>query len=363
MTNFLFDPVSFVKLADSASEVSGSLNLIQIAADLGHFTIKTSVIVIALIILIAFVASIIAKDKGSDTLKVKNLNKKYKNQSLRLRRNLLDKKSLKQWIKSEKKSAKELMKGENPNLFVLDFKGDIKASACDHLREEISSLLMVAQPYDKVVVRLESPGGMVHGYGLATSQLQRIKDKGIELIVCVDKVAASGGYMMACVADKIISAPYAIIGSIGVIASVPNVHKLLRKNDIDYLEITAGEYKRTITPLGEITEPGMKKFREQIEQVHELFKQHVGQQRPNINMDQVATGEYWYGLQAKDLGLVDEIGTSDDYILTNLDNYRILSLTYEGEKSFKQKLAENLSATMDALITKVLSLNWSSRFQ
>ncbi len=333
----------------------------QFFMDMGQFVLQAAVILISLVLLISFIASLVAKDRESQTLTVKNLNKKYKAQAQSLHRSFLHKKQLKSLLKKEKKEQKTEPK-ERPTLFVLDFDGDIKASATSHLREEISTLLMVAKPTDQVLIRLESPGGMVHGYGLAASQLQRIKDKGIPLVACIDKIAASGGYMMASVADKVISAPFAIIGSIGVIASVPNFNKLLKKNDIDYLEITAGEYKRTLTPLGEITEPGMKKFKEQIEQVHVLFKEHVKKQRPNVDLDKVATGEYWYGLQSKDLGLIDEIGTSDDFIINHLNSHRILSLTYQGKKSFKEKLAESMSLQIDTALTKVLSFSWRSIF-
>lgn len=248
-------------------------------------------------------------------------------------------------------------------IFVIDFDGDIKASATDQLREEITSVLSVATVKDKVVLRLESPGGMVHGYGFAASQLQRIKDSGIPLIVCVDKIAASGGYMMAALGDKIISAPFAIIGSIGVIASMPNVHKLLKKNDVAYLEITAGEYKRTLTPLGEVTTAGMKKFKEQIEEVHTLFKNHVSKNRSDIDISKVATGEYWYGQQALDLNLVDELGTSDDFLMKQHSEYKIYEVKYSGKKSLQEKICEGLTLQTESLWTKAFDLIWKQRFQ
>ena len=108
-------------------------------------------------------------------------------------------------------------------------------------------------------------------YGLAASQMQRIRDKKLKLTVCVDKVAASGGYMMAVVADKIIAAPFAVLGSIGVLAQVPNFHRLLKKHDVDFEMLTAGKYKRTLTMFGENTDKGREKFQEDIEDTHVLF--------------------------------------------------------------------------------------------
>ena len=233
----------------------------------------------------------------------------------------------------------------------------------NQLRYEISAILGVATSKDQVLLKLESPGGMVHSYGLAASQLQRIKDKKIPLIVSVDKIAASGGYMMACLADHILSAPFAIVGSIGVVASLPNFNRILKKNDIEYFEITAGEHKRTLTPLGEVTEPGMKKFREQIEETHILFKNHVKNQRKQIDLEKVATGEYWYGLQAKELKLVDEIGTSDDYLLKFNETHKLLEVSMNQKKGLKEKLAENLSLSMENFFDFMENRLWKKRFQ
>ncbi len=335
--------------------------MLEFVLNIAEFALQSLVIVVALLIIIAFIASLVSKGKQDSELKVKNFNKKLKDHRLALEKHTLDKKAFKKKLK-EKKADKK-MSGSKKSLFVLDFNGDIKASAVEHLRSEISAVLSVAGPNDEVMVKVESPGGMVHGYGLAASQLQRIKDKSIPLTICVDKVAASGGYMMASIADKIISAPFAIIGSIGVVASVPNVHKVLKKNDVDYLEITAGEFKRTLTPLGEITDQKMNKFKEQIEQVHELFKKHVITQRPQLDLSKVATGEYWYGEQAKELLLVDEIGTSDEFMMKQAEDFEILEVTFSGKKSLKEKLSENMSYQLEALSTKAASLIWKSQYR
>lgn len=328
--------------------------------NIAQFALQASIILACILISLAFVASIVSKNKDTSEISVKSLNKKLIKHRHSLQKILLNKKAFKALLKEEK--AKEKTTDTKKNIFVLDFNGDIKASATDQLRQEISALLMVAKPGDEVVVKLESPGGMVHGYGLAASQLKRITDQGITLTACVDKIAASGGYMMASIANKIVSAPFAIIGSIGVVASMPNFNKVLKKVEVEYLEITAGEYKRTLTPLGEITEPGMKKFKEQIEEVHDLFKNHVTTHRPQTDISKVATGEYWYGSQAKDLNLVDEIGTSDDYLLSKLDEFNIMEVSFKAKKGLKEKLSESLKLHIETIVQRAYESIWNSRY-
>ena len=231
------------------------------------------------------------------------------------------------------------------------------ASETASLREEISAILSVADPAtDEVLLRLESPGGVVHGYGLAASQLTRLKQKGVKLTVAVDKVAASGGYMMACVADKIVSAPFAIIGSVGVVAQMPNIHRFLKKRDVDVEIMTAGEYKRTMTIFGENTEKGRQKFQQELEETHALFKQFVVQNRPQVDIDKIATGEHWYGQQALELNLVDEIATSDDLILQAIEDKSVLSVKYAVKKSLWQKLGKQAEESADTIL-----LNWLKR--
>jgi serine protease SohB len=257
-----------------------------------------------------------------------------------------EKKEAKEKGKQAKRQAKEGGSAEpgKPRVYVLDFHGDIRASAVEHLREVISVLLGELRENDEVLLRLESGGGMVHSYGLASSQLQRIRSRGNRLTVAVDKVAASGGYMMACVSDQIIAAPFAVIGSIGVIAQLPNFHKLLKKNDIDFEMVTAGEHKRTLTLFGENTEKGREKFREDIEDTHQLFKTFVKENREVVDIDKVATGEVWFGQRALDVKLVDALQTSDGYIQDKLESHDVFSLRYIPRKNWQQKLglaAEN----------------------
>ncbi|MCK5433519.1 MAG: protease SohB, partial [Gammaproteobacteria bacterium] len=234
-----------------------------------------SIVVILAVGIIAIIIIVIRMRSAHDGhIEVVNLNHKFEEMSLLLRSHVLSKKELKQSIKKLKSEHKEKEKrsanNSAYNIYVLKFKGDILASEVESLRDEITSILTIAKSSDEVIVVLESSGGTIHGYGLAASQLKRIRDKGICLTVAVDKVAASGGYMMACVANKIIAAPFAIIGSVGVIAQLPNFHRLMKKHNIDYEQLSAGEYKRTLTLFGENNDKDREKLQEEIEDTHEL---------------------------------------------------------------------------------------------
>ncbi len=323
----------------------------QLLLDILRFFSFSTIIVVATCFILFFFISLLAKGRIQPKLKIKKINdliEKYKN-ALVLKTS--SKKELKDIEKNKKKNKKLKKKnGEDSRskLFIINFKGDVKASAVESLREEVTALLSVATKNDKVLVNIDSPGGMVHTYGLAASQLKRIRDKGITLVAAVDKVAASGGYLMACVANEILAAPFAIVGSIGVLAQVPNFNKLLKKHDIEFKEITAGEYKRTLSPFGEITEKGVEKFRDQIEQTHTLFKNFVSDNRPQLDVPKIATGEYWYGTQAIELKLVDKIQTSDDYLMDHLDSHNIYSIEYRTKKT----LAEKIGETSKALISQ-----------
>lgn len=311
------------------------------------FSAKTLTLIAGILILVGGIIAILHKGKGEDKghLEVKNLNEKFKELQKTLREEVLEKTDLKNLLKHEKKSKKlnqKLSKNEpHPRVFVLNFNGDIRATAVKTLREEITAILMVATSKDEVVVRLESPGGMVHAYGLAASELRRIRNNQIRLTVIVDKVAASGGYMMAAVADYILAAPFAVIGSIGVIAQLPNFNRLLRKNNIEFEQVMAGQYKRTLSLFGENTRQGRQKFQEEIDETHQLFKDFIVENRPSLDIEQVATGEHWYGSQALTLKLVDGITTSDDYLLNASKDADIYEVSYVMKKSFIEKLTGN----------------------
>jgi serine protease SohB len=306
------------------------------------FLAKLGTVSIILVVLAGALIFIIMRTKGDEGhLTIKNINEKYETMGFMLNSQVLNKKAFKKYLKEQKKEHKEKEKESSEDrkkIFVLNFVGDIKASTVSSLREEITAILTVADKKDEVLVILESGGGTVHGYGLGASQLKRIKDRGINLTAAVDKVAASGGYMMACVADKIIAAPFAIIGSIGVLAQIPNFHRLLKKMNIDFEQITAGDYKRTLTLFGENTDKDRKKFKEELEETHRLFKEFVKDSRAQVDIDKIATGEHWYGKRAIELNLVDELITSDDYLTQAAEKAEVFEVKYERKKPVTEKL-------------------------
>jgi serine protease SohB len=342
--------------ADTLRETfaNGELHMLHFLAEYGLFLAKTITIILAILLIIGGIIVIASKskDKLKGRLEIKNLNEKYDEMADQIRQEILSKQDYKKTIKEIKKNKKqeEATDSEKKRIFVITFIGDIKASSVNSLRKEITALLMVATSNDEVVVILDSPGGVVPNYGLAASQLARIKQKNIPLTVAVDKVAASGGYLMACVANKILAAPFAIIGSIGVVAQIPNFHRLLKKNNIDFEQITAGEFKRTLTLFGENTEQGRKKVKDDVEDIQVLFKDFIKLNRPQVDTDAVATGEHWLAQRALDLNLVDHLITSDDYLQSASDKANLFKITYSHKKTIGEKISAAIHMAMEQTI-------------
>ncbi|QBF27009.1 protease SohB [Pseudomonas tructae] len=323
----------------------------EFLAEYASFLAKTATLVIAILIVLSAIAGLRGKGrrKAGGQLQVNKLNEFYKDLRERLESGMLDKAELKALRKQQAKEQKQQKKkpDDKSRVFVLDFDGDIKASATESLRHEISAVLSLATPRDEVVLRLESGGGMVHSYGLAASQLARIRQAGVPLTVCIDKVAASGGYMMACIGEKIVSAPFAILGSIGVVAQLPNVNRLLKKHDVDFEVFTAGEYKRTVTVFGENTEKGREKFQEDLNITHQLFKDFVSRYRPQLHIDEVATGEVWLGVAALNKQLVDQLLTSDEYLSQRAREANLYHLHFAERKSLQERVGLAASGSIE----------------
>lgn len=347
----------------------------EFLADYGLFLAKMATLLVVIGVIMGLVANaskMMGKDKGH--LEVNSLNDKLQNVEATLGESLLpvhEQKAAKKARKKQEKTAARQAKtkagnggNQEPvqkNVFVLDFLGDLRASAVASLREEVTAILSRATEQDEVVVTIETGGGMVHSYGLAASQLDRLKKRNIPLTVCVDKVAASGGYMMACVASRILAAPFAMIGSIGVVAQIPNIHRLLKRHDIDVELMTAGKFKRTLTVLGENTDEARDKFRDDLDEIHELFKQHVQQHRPQVDIEAVATGEVWQGSRALTLGLVDDIKTSDEYLTGLAAECRVFKIRYVEKKSLPQKLGFAAEESSDRFLLRWLERLLNSR--
>lgn len=320
----------------------------------GLFLAKTATLVLALLIVIGTAAATTtrSRNRSRDRLELTRLNDRYRDRSALIESSLAPRRSAWHWKKRATATHQAGQKdtSERPRLFILDFQGDLRASATESLREEINAILTAARPQDGVLLRLESAGGLVHNYGLAASQLIRLRERRIHLTVSIDRVAASGGYLIASVADRIIAAPFAIVGSIGVIAQVPNFHRVLKKHEVDFELHTAGEFKRTLTLFGENTDAARAKFREELAEVHQSFKNHIVRYRPNVEINQIATGEYWLGERARDLDLVDELGTSDDFILARLDTMELVHLRLRRRERITHRLALGFESLLRRLM-------------
>ncbi|GAA3554437.1 protease SohB [Marinobacter xestospongiae] len=359
----------------------------EFLSDYGLFLAKAVTLVIAVVVVVSVIVSAAHRNQGGQEgdgeLRTRKLNDHYRKLKEALQAKLMDDQERKVWQKQQKKQRKAEDKARKQALkasadspesdsdgaakarvFVLDFDGDIKASDTDNLRKAVTGVLSVAEPgRDEVVVRLESGGGLVHAYGLASAQLDRIRDKGIALTACVDKVAASGGYMMACVADRIVASPFAVIGSIGVVAQLPNFHRFLQKNDVDFEVLTAGEHKRTLTIFGENTDKGRQKFLADLEDTHGLFKEYVSQRRPDLDIGAVANGDIWFGKRALDVHLIDEIRTSDEYLIEACDRADVITVSFHHKRSVAEKLGLAASGAIEHGFWRLISAFRNQKIQ
>lgn len=334
--------------------------MVEFIAEYGLFLLKVLTIAVAIIAVI-LVAAAAGRKAGHEGLEVENLNKKYRALGDALLNAVSTKDERKKAAKERKKEDKAEGKepSERPRSFVVDFKGDLKASAVSSLREEVSAILDVATPDDEVILCLENHGGIVHEHGLAASQLARIRDRDIPLVVCVDKVAASGGYLMACVASAVYAAPFAILGSIGVLAQIPNFNRMLDSHGVDFEQITAGEHKRTVTMFGKNTDEDRAKLKEELEDVHALFKDAVAKYRPELDLGKIATGEHWYGTRALELGLADELLTSDELLGSKARDRDLYLVSYK----IKQPLQKRLMGNVESAFEKADAAGWRRKFE
>jgi len=333
----------------------------EFLSDYGLFLLKVVTVVIGIVVVIVVAAAVGRKAASHEGLEIEDLNKKYQSLADLLKKAVMNKSDWKVESKAQKARDKTVAKKKEsrPRAFVVDFKGDLKASAVPSLREEISAILDVATEKDQVVIRLENYGGVVHEHGLAASQLVRIRDRGIPLLVSVDKVAASGGYLMACVASRIVAAPFAILGSIGVIAQLPNFNRLMDSHGVDFEQVTAGDYKRNVTMFGKNTDEDRARLKEQLEDVHSLFKEAVSTYRPDLDLDKVATGEHWYGTMALELGLADELKTSDELLADLAGEWDLYRVAFK----IKQPLQKRLIANVDSVLEKLEAAGWRRRIE
>ncbi len=321
--------------------------------DYSLFLLKgLTILTLALILLGAVVAAATrSRSRDDEQLTVRHLNQRYRDMKHALQRKVLGRGAFRKLLRQARRERKRESRSERNRVYVLRFHGDIRATAVENLREEISAILTLARPgTDQAVLCLDSGGGLVPSYGLAAAQVARLRDAGLSLTVTVDRVAASGGYMMAAVAQHIVAAPFAVVGSIGVVAQIPNVHRLLQRHDVDIELLTAGQHKRTLTVLGKNTPEGRAKFQQELEETHDLFKKYLQRYRPELDLSTLATGEHWYGEQALEQGLIDEIGTSDDLLMRLAQDHDV----YEVRFSRRQPLGKRIGIAFEQGLERLL---------
>lgn len=342
----------------------------ELVNELVSFTARSFIVFLTVVASTAAMVMLIRRrgfsSRPSGWLEVKNLNERFDNLRDGLQFGMTKGRASLKLLRKRRKAqtkADEAPPTTKPTVYVVDFDGDVLATATSGLREEVTAIVGVAKPEDEVVVRLESGGGAVPHYGLAAAQLARLKDKKVKVTVCIDRVAASGGYMMACVADSVVAAPFSIIGSIGVVAQIPNVHKLLKRHDVEVQEMTAGEFKRTVTLFGEVTEKGKAKLQEQLEETHVLFKNFVKQHRAGLDVDKVATGEYWLGTRAKELGLIDALHTSDDYLLGRAKDSNIFRVQFHPANAWRERVMGGAAELAERVVLRLISRLQQLRLQ
>lgn len=298
----------------------------DLLVDLGIFTLKALVAVCACLFILAAIVRA-SRAGGPSPVRIQRLDRRWYFEAAMIARSDPRRGEARRLGALARARARRLAVGEGaPRVFMLRFDGGLDARGTGELAAAINAILHVGTPRDEVVLRLKSPGGLVTAYGHAASQLARVREAGLRLTVAVDEVAASGGYLMAAMADHIIAAPFAIVGSIGVVGQIPNVHRLLKRHDVDVELHTAGRFKRTLTVLGENTDEGRAKFREDIARTFERFKEAIARNRPRLDLARVATGETWYGSEALELGLVDAVETSDAYLLRRAEEAHVLAV-------------------------------------
>ncbi len=329
----------------------------------GLFLAKAVTVVVAVGAILAMAGRAARHSREAVSLETRRLEDRVGVARRTLRRAIMPTRQFRREERARRRERKARDTRQRRRVYVIDFRGDLRARAVRTLREEVSAVLGVATAEDEVVVRLENAGGMVHEHGLAASQLLRIRSRGIPLTALVDKVAASGGYMMACTANRIVAAPFAILGSIGVLLQLPNFNRLLESHGIDFELVKAGERKRTLTVFGKNTDVDRTRMREEIDHVHELFKRFVAEHRPQLEVATVATGEHWFGTRALELGLCDALGTSDDYLLEAAEEADVHEVRYRIRRPIGRRLAETGAAVLAALGERALESDRERRLQ
>ncbi len=248
--------------------------------------------------------------------------------------------------------------GPPPRLAVLRFQGlrDLNASGDQRLSEAIDEVLVNRDHFEEAVVIIDSPGGTTHGYGHAYALLERLSASGLKVTACIDRIGASGGYLMALPADRILAGPFAIVGSVGVVAGIPNVKRLLEEKGVSYRLFVAGDKKRVVH-FADDDGPEVREYMdEKLAGIHTQFLQAVEKHRGDrVKLDEVRSGDHWSAEESveKGLGLVDELQTSAEYLLER--NREVALVMIERRVDITERFAGYLAARLSARVASLFT--------
>lgn len=215
-----------------------------------------------------------------------------------------------------------------------------------------------------IILRIDSPGGGVGPSQEIHREILKIKSKK-KVVTSMGSVAASGGYYIACASDLIIANPGTITGSIGVLMEFTNIEELFKKIGIKGVVLKSGEHKDIGSPLREMTPEEKKILQEVIDNVHQQFVQAVakGRKMDQAKVMQIADGRILTGEQAKQIGLVDQIGNLQDAIditakMVGIEGKPHILYPKRRFSLWELLVRETTSAILDTLNEKGFELNY-----
>ncbi|WP_343192796.1 S49 family peptidase [Buchnera aphidicola (Taiwanaphis decaspermi)] len=267
----------------------------------------------------------------NNTLKVELLNNHYK----KLKNDL-------SFFQKKKIINQKNVYNKKSNLYILDYNDKIKKNKIKKLREEISSIILVAKKNDEVLLRLENTSDIVYEYGLVIAQLQRLRKKGIKLIISIDKIVSNGGYIIACVADHISASPFSIIGPINIVVNIPNIDKYTQTSNLNNQLNDCNTFTK-LTLIKNNTKIYVNKIFNKLDIKKYIRNSFIKDMRPSLNLNKIFNQNYWIGENAINEKLIDSINTSDDILFSKKDTHNLLKIKYV----YKSNIVEKYIVTLN----------------
>ncbi|HIQ50372.1 MAG TPA: signal peptide peptidase SppA [Nautiliaceae bacterium] len=210
-----------------------------------------------------------------------------------------------------------------------------------YLQKVLSDLDSIEENYDGIILKIDSPGGDAYSTKKIAERIKEINKK-IPIVACIDQIATSGAYWLASSSDYIVADDFSIVGSIGVYASYLEFTGLMEKLGVKYNRIVFGKYKDILSPFKNLTEEERKLIERKINYIYEYFVKEVAKNRGlnySFVKEKIATGEFFFGYEAKELNLVDAIGDLETckkkmahFLNTSIDNIKFQTMKGYYEK-------------------------------